>query len=119
MTVAEIARLVGGEIVCHKDLENKEIATACGSDMMSDVMAFYHDRGILLTGLVNVQVVRTASLLDIDAVCFVRGKKPTPEIMQLAQESDMPLITTTLPMFAACGILYNAGLKGNQATDGI
>ncbi len=119
MTVAEIAQLLGAEVVCHKDLEQKEIATACGSDMMSDVMAFYHDRGILLTGLVNVQVVRTASLLDLDAVCFVRGKKPTPEMMELADENKIVLMETKLPMFASCGVLYKAGLKGNQAPDGI
>ena len=113
MTAEKIAGLLGAEIVCHGDLKNKEMMTACGSDMMSDVMAFYHDGGLLLTGLVNIQTVRTASLLDIGAICFVRGKKPTEDMLKLARESGLIIMETDLPMFPACGILYAGGLKGN------
>jgi len=76
-------------------------------------MAFYHDHGLLITGLINIQVVRTASLLDLDGICFVRGKKPTPEMTALAGESALFIIETDMPMFAACGKLYTAGLSGN------
>ena len=117
MTLAAIADKLDADIVCHDELKSKEITTACGSDMMSDVMAFYHDRGILLTGLVNIQVVRTASLLDLDALCFVRGKKPNQDMIALAQESGIVIMETNLPMFPACGILYAAGLKGNYIAD--
>ena len=113
MTVKQIAQAIDGVIVCGESFENKEIATACGSDMMSDVMAFYHERGLLLTGLVNIQVIRTASLLDLDGICFVRGKKPTEEMMQLAEENNLFIIETELPMFPACGRLFKAGLKGS------
>lgn len=113
MTAGKIAILLGAEIVCHDDLRDKEIMTACGSDMMSDVMAFYHDGGLLLTGLVNIQTVRTASLLDIDAVCFVRGKIPNTDMLALAQEAGIIIMQTALPMFPACGILYQSGVKGN------
>jgi hypothetical protein len=119
MTIAQIAQLLTADIVCHDNLRDKQVSTACGSDMMSDVMAFYHDRGILLTGLINVQVVRTASLLDLDAVCFVRGKKPTPEMISLAEENNIVLMQSDLSLFLACGMLYAAGLKGSQAPDGI
>jgi hypothetical protein len=113
MTVEQIAKTVEGSIICGKTFKDKEIATACGSDMMSDVMAFYHDRGLLLTGLINIQVVRTASLLDLDGICFVRGKKPTQEMTDLAQEDNLFIIETDMPMFPACGKLFAAGLKGN------
>ncbi|MCK9170082.1 MAG: hypothetical protein M0P01_06665 [Treponema sp.] len=113
MTVEQIATAVDGSIVCGETFRKKEIATACGSDMMSDVMAFYHDRGLLLTGLVNIQVIRTASLLDLDGICFVRGKKPTQEMTDLAEENNLFIIETDMPMFPACGKLFAAGLKGN------
>jgi predicted transcriptional regulator len=113
MTIRQAAEVVGGTFVCHEDLADKEVKTACGSDMMSDVMAFYHDGGILLTGLMNVQVIRTASLMDIDAVCFVRGKDPNEEMIALAQENNIPVFKTDLAMFPACGKLYAAGIKGN------
>ena len=114
MTVEKIAQIVDGTIVCGEEFKDKEVMTACGSDMMSDVMAFYHDRGMLLTGLVNIQVIRTASLLDLDGVCFVRGKKPSVEMLALAKEDDIFVIETGMPMFPACGKLFDAGLKGNQ-----
>jgi len=115
MTVGEIARVVDGTMVCGEALKDKAIETACGSDMMSDVMAFYHDGGLLLTGLVNIQVVRTVSLLDIEGICFVRGKKPTQEMIDLAEESRLFIIETELPMFSACGRLYAEGLADNLA----
>lgn len=113
MTMQKIAETVGGEIICGEAFKDKEVATACGSDMMSDVMAFYHDRGLLLTGLVNIQVIRTASLLDLDGICFVRGKRPTDEMIAAAKENDLFIIRTELPMFPACGKLFAAGVKGN------
>jgi predicted transcriptional regulator len=113
MTVEQIAKIVNGSIVCGEKFRDKEIATACGSDMMSDVMAFYHDRGLLLTGLINIQVIRTASLLDLDGICFVRGKKPSREMTELAEENNLFIVETDLPMFPACGKLFAAGLKGN------
>ncbi len=114
MTIRQAAEVLGSAVICHDDLADKEIHTACGSDMMSDVMAFYHDGGILLTGLMNVQVIRTASLMDIDAVCFVRGKDPTEEMLALAEESNIVVFKTEFPMFHACGKLYEAGIKGND-----
>ena len=113
MTIRQAAKVVNGSFVCHEDIADKEVKTACGSDMMSDVMAFYHDGGILLTGLMNIQVIRTASLMDIDCVCFVRGKEPNEEMLQLAQEDNIVVIKTDYPMFRACGELFGAGIKGN------
>jgi len=87
------------------------VSSACGSDLMSDVMAFVKDRVLLLTGLVNPQVIRTAELLDIHCIVFVRGKAPSLDMIDMAKESNIILAGTKHPMFIACGKLYEAGLK--------
>lgn len=111
MTIKTVAQTIEAQIVCNKELEDKEVFCACGSDLMSDVMAFVKDQVLLLTGLINVQVIRTANLMDIDVVCFVRGKQPTQEMINMAQDLGIILLTTKLPMFISCGKLYEAGLK--------
>ena len=79
---------------------------------MSDVMAFVKEQVLLLTGLINVQVIRTANLMDIGAICFVRGKQPSEEMISMAKELGIILLSTKLPLFPACGKLYSAGLTG-------
>jgi hypothetical protein len=111
MTVKEAIEAVEGELFCGKEKTDLEVASACGADLMSDVMAFVKDRVLLLTGLVNPQVIRTAELLDIKFIIFVRGKGPTMDMVDMAIESDIILGGTKLPMFIACGKLYEAGLK--------
>jgi hypothetical protein len=78
---------------------------------MSDVMAFVKDKVLLLTGLVNPQVIRTAELLDIHAIIFVRGKAPSRDMIEMAEDADIILGGTKLPMFLSCGKLYEAGLR--------
>ncbi|HOE09624.1 MAG TPA: hypothetical protein PLU33_06245 [Treponemataceae bacterium] len=112
MTIKTAAQTLEAQIVCNKEMEDKDVLAACGSDLMSDVMAFVKEQVLLLTGLINIQVIRTANLMDIDAVCFVRGKQPTQEMIDMAQELGIILLTTKLPMFISCGKLYEAGLKG-------
>ena len=111
MTVAEAVSLLEGQFFCGEEKGNTEIHSACGADLMSDVMAFVKDRGLLLTGLVNPQVIRTAELLDIQAIIFVRGKNPSVDMIDMAIESDIILGGTKMPMFISCGKLYEAGLK--------
>jgi len=111
MTVAEAVSLLEGQFYCGKGNAGREISSACGADLMSDVMAFVKDRVLLLTGLVNPQVIRTANLLDIHAIIFVRGKAPSRDMIDMADESDIILAGTKLPMFISCGKLYEAGLK--------
>ena len=93
-------------------LLDTEVHNACGSDMMSDVLAFVKDQSVLLTGLVNSQVVRTAEMMDMVCIIFVRGKEPSEEIINLAADRGIVLMKTSLRMFPACGILYQAGLRG-------
>jgi hypothetical protein len=112
MTVAEAVKIVDGQFYSGEDRAGLEIASACGADLMSDVMAFVKDRVLLLTGLVNPQVIRTAELLDIHCIIFVRGKSPARDMIDMAEEAGIILGGTNLPMFLACGKLYEAGLKG-------
>jgi hypothetical protein len=111
MTVTEAVKILEGQFYAGEERGGTEVASACGADLMSDVMAFVKDRVLLLTGLVNPQVIRTAELLDIHCIIFVRGKSPTRDMIDMAEESDIILGGTKLPMFLACGRLYEAGLK--------
>ena len=111
MTVAEAVALLDGQFFSGEDKADLEVAAVGASDLMSDVMAFLVDRVLLLTGLVNPQVIRTATLLDIHAVIFVRGKIPSRDMVEMAEEADIILGGTKLPMYVSCGKLYEAGLK--------
>ncbi|MDR0503358.1 MAG: hypothetical protein LBH16_08570 [Treponema sp.] len=110
MTVAEAVSLLEGQFFCGKENGDMEVLSACGADLMSDVMAFVKERVLLLTGLVNPQVIRTAELLDIHAIFFVRGKAPSVDMIDMAIESEIILCGTKLPMYVSCGKLYQAGL---------
>ncbi|HID29808.1 MAG TPA: hypothetical protein EYP19_07355 [Desulfobacterales bacterium] len=94
---------------------NWEVSSCRASDLMSDVLSFHGVGSLLLTGLTNAQVVRTAGVADIVAICFVRGKWPGPETVRLAEEQGIPLLVTHLMMFEACGKLYAKGLRGEAA----
>lgn len=112
MTVEDIKKLLKADILYGEELMNHEVHTACGSDMMSDVLAFVKDQSVLLTGLCNPQVVRTAEMMDIVCIVFVRGKLPDESVIELAKERNIVLLSTSLRMFSACGILYENGLRG-------
>lgn len=89
-----------------------DVSMACGADLMSDVLAFTHAGTLLLTGLTNPQVVRTAEMAGISAIVFVRGKTPPPETISLAEGMGIPLIATRYTLYEACGRLYQAGIPG-------
>lgn len=111
MTIREIAQILGASVhTAEEELLDKDIETAFGSDMMSDVLAFADEGSVLLSGLLNPQVIRTAHMLDMPCIVFVRGKVPTKEILTLAEENHIVVLSTPLRMYATCGILYTAGL---------
>ncbi|NLM10329.1 MAG: hypothetical protein GX213_06070 [Clostridiaceae bacterium] len=112
MKLNQIVDLIKGQIHTCTDKMDIVIKSACGADLMSDVMAFSKENTMLLTGLVNPQVIRTAEMMDIQAVVFVRGKKPSSEMCELAEEKGIVLLSTDLTMFTACGVLYKAGILG-------
>ena len=114
MTIHDIKNLLNAEILCCEDKIESEVHTACGSDMMSDVLAFVKNQAVLLTGLLNPQVVRTAEMMDIICIVFVRGKLPDEAVVSLAREMGIVILTTPSRMFEACGILYSNGLHGGD-----
>ncbi|AGC67654.1 DRTGG domain protein [Thermoclostridium stercorarium subsp. stercorarium DSM 8532] len=112
MVLSQIRDLLNAEIHTCADKMDIDIKSACGADLMSDVMAFSKENAMLLTGLINPQVIRTAEMMDMQVVVFVRGKKPTSEMCKLAEEKGIVLLSTNLSMFTACGVLYKAGIVG-------
>jgi predicted transcriptional regulator len=117
MKIREMVDVLNAEILTGEKNLDMEISSACGADLMSDVMAYVKENVALLTGLVNPQVVRTAEMMDISVIIFVRGKKPEEKIISLAEEMGMTILTTKHPMFIACGKLYSAGIRGRGVWD--
>lgn len=114
MTINDIKNLLDATVLCGEERINDEVRSACGSDMMSDVLAYVKDQAVLLTGLLNPQVVRTAEMMDIICIVFVRGKTPDEAVVELAKEMNIAVLSTPMRMFEACGILYSSGLKGGK-----
>lgn len=117
MLLSDIKTVLKADVLSGESedaLSTKDIHTACGCDLMSDVLAFVKDQSLLLTGLINSQVIRTAEMMDILAVCFVRGKMPTEDVIELAKEKNITLLSTELPLYTACGMLYGEGLGGHK-----
>ena len=118
MTVRDIIEILDAEIICRDDLLDTAVETACGSDMMSDVLAFVKEQAVLLTGLCNPQVVRTAVMMDMRCIVFVRGKMPSADVVSLAEESGLVVLATSERMYPACGKLYEKGLTGGEVANG-
>ena len=113
MTVHDIIEILKAKVLGEGELD-EEVKMACGSDMMSDVLAFVKDQSVLLTGLMNPQVIRTAEMMDMHCVIFVRGKgsNVNEEVLKLAELKDITVLATPYRMFTACGLLYANGLRG-------
>ena len=112
MVLREVKEILEAELLTSKDGLDVEIQMACGADLMSDVLAFSKSESLLLTGLTNPQVIHTAEIADIRAVCFVRGKRPPIETVKLAEDRGIPLLCTSLPMYESCGRLYSHNVPG-------
>ncbi len=110
MKVKEIIAITEGRVINSSADLNREIKGGFGADLMSDVLASIQPEAVLLTGLCNPQVVRTAVMADVAAIVLVRGKQPPPETLELARQEEIPLITSPFGMFELCGRLYRAGL---------
>ena len=118
MLVRDLIPLLDAELIYGSDdIDIREIHSGCGSDMMSDVLAFVKDQPVLLTGLCNPQVIRTAEMMDMLCIVFIRGKRPDDAIIRLAQQRGIAVMTSPYRMFTACGLLYENGLKGGCETD--
>lgn len=111
MKAREIVDILDAKVYTCQDRLDIDISAACGADLMSDVMAFVKENPVLLTGLLTTQAVRTAELMDIPIVVFVRGKVPTQDMVDMATDSDIVLASTRHTLFLACGHLYEKGLR--------
>ena len=114
MKICTIKELLDAQVLVGEEDLNKHVYSACGSDMMSDVLAYVKDQAVLLTGLVNAQVIRTAEMMDMVCIVFVRSKQPTEEMLRLAKECGIVVLATKKRLYEACGILYSNGLVGNK-----
>ncbi len=117
MTIREICDLLDAKVLCGEDKLANEVHSACGCDMMSDVLAYVKDQAVLLTGLVNPQVVRTAVMMDMRCIVFVRGKMPNEDILELANEAGIAVLSTDERLYVACGKLYCSGLRGGGVAE--
>ena len=113
MKISVIKELLGAEVLCCEENIDRNVYSACGCDLMSDVLAYVKDQAVLLTGLVNPQVIRTAVMMDMNCIVFVRSKAPTQDMLELARESGIVVMECDKRLYEACGILYSNGLVGN------
>ena len=114
MTIRDVMAIVQGEVLYGEEFLDHPVDTGCGSDLMSDVLAFVKDKTVLITGLINPHVVRTAEMLDITCIVFSRGKKPSEEILEMAEEAGIAVLSTKMTTYTACGELYMRGLPGTK-----
>ena len=117
MTIREVVRILDAKWICCEDGADQEVSYAFASDMMSDVLAHVGEDTMLLTGLINSQSVRTAEMLDVPCLVFVRGKIPHQDAVQRARQIGLPTLITSCSMFEACGRLYTAGMGACKLED--
>ena len=123
MTLNDIRKVLDAEVIAGNESLDKEIGYAFAADLLSDVLAIARrgaDGALLITGNITLQVIYTADVVDLGAILFVRGKRPTESMIQLANQMQIPLLMTSYIMFETCGRLYQLGLKGSveKAGDG-
>ena len=114
MTIADVRDILEATVLVGQDRMEEPVDTACGSDLMSDVLAFVKDKTVLITGLINTHVVRTSEMLDITCIVFARGKQPNAEILEMAEETGITVMCTEMTTYTACGELYVHGLPGTK-----
>jgi len=110
MKISEIRDLLDAQVLCCEDRLDREVYSACGCDLMSDVLAFVKDQAVLMTGLVNPQVIRTAVMMDMVCIVFVRSKTPSEEMLSLARDNGIVIMRSDRRLYEACGIMYSNGL---------
>lgn len=114
MTVGKVIELLDAEILSESIDLNKQVESFFGSDMMSDVLAYIKKNALLLTGLNNLQVIRTAEMLDVSCIAFVRGKTPSEEMLEMAKDCGIFIIKSDLTMYESCGRIYLEGACSNE-----
>jgi serine kinase of HPr protein (carbohydrate metabolism regulator) len=111
MKLQDIANTIGAKFICGSRHSSLEIFDAFASDLMSDVLTLGNHNPALITGLSNLQTIRTAEMADIRLIVLARGKKASPEMIALAEENEIAILETPFSVFKTCGILYQHGIK--------
>lgn len=112
MKLADVQKGLDAEVLCGSEWLDRDVSAVCGADLLSDVLAFTEQQTLLLTALTHIQVIRTADMSDLAGIVFVWGKRPKTELIAMAKNKNIPLMVSPLPMYEACGRLYQSGLKG-------
>ncbi|MFC1713455.1 DRTGG domain-containing protein [Candidatus Poribacteria bacterium] len=118
MNLEGVRDILEAEVLYGSEYLGNVVTMVSASDLLSDVLAFTRPGSLLLTGLINPQVIRTAEVVELSAICFVRGKRPTEATIELAKEKEVPLLCTKLPMYETSGKLYRCGIAGCSEVDG-
>lgn len=114
MKISQIAEITGAKVLTGENQLSCEVNAACGCDLMSDVLRYVQDDIILITGLTNVHTIHTAEMALINYILFVRGKSPAPEVIEAAEEAGITVLRTDMPMYEACGLLFQNGLGAKR-----
>jgi predicted transcriptional regulator len=114
LLLREVQKILDAEVLVGAEKLDMEVYTAFGADLMSDVLAFADSGCLLLTGLTNPQIIRTADVLDIAAIILVRGKRPPPETLRAAADKNIPVLATKYILFESAGRLYEKGITGSK-----
>jgi predicted transcriptional regulator len=112
MTLGEVKNLLGCEVLTGEEDLAIDVENVVASDGMSEILAFARSGELMVTGLINIQSIRTADIAGVSAVVYCRGRRPDPSVIDFAKKKNIPVLVTKMVMFDICGILYNAGLKG-------
>ena len=114
MTIRDVKEILQAEVLTGEELLDMTVETACGADLMSDVLAFVKHKTVLITGLINQHVVRTSEMLDISCIVFSRGKRPSEDILEEAEEAGIAVLSSAMTTYTCCGELYMRGLPGTK-----
>jgi len=112
MKLAEIKDLLRCEVLAGEEDLSVDCSRVVASDGMSEILAFAQSKELMITGLTNIQSIRTADVAGASAVLYCRGKRPEKKVIEFAKQKRIPVLVTDMGMFDVCGILYNQGLKG-------
>ena len=118
MTIRELVTLLDARVLLGEEKLDQEVSSGFASDLMSDVLAFVNDKTVLITGLTNVHVMRTCEMLDIHCIVFARGKVPSEEVLEEAEELGIVVMTTKHTCYNTCGLMYQAGIRGTDRRTG-
>lgn len=118
MTIRELVTLLDARVLLGEEKLDQEVSSGFASDLMSDVLAFVNDKTVLITGLTNVHVMRTCEMLDIHCIVFARGKVPSEEVLEEAEELGIVVMTTKHTCYNTCGLMYQAGIRGTDCRTG-